>query len=166
MRTLVQLSLVEQYKRNEEKERLKAIIHEVVAPDEFNPSIIDLNFEAGAVIFTLDSVFSDDWFDTLRNGSYGHSWVLGYDTNNLRKKDKNKISMTIRGSESRDTVKSIVENVKSWVRDASREYSQAAKQHAIAEQRRREEARMAEIRRIEKETEMSSTINSLLKELL
>ena len=74
--------------------------------------------------------------------------------------------MPIRGSESKDTIKSLVSNVRDWAATVSREYSQAAKRQAIAEQRRKEEARIAEIKRIEKEAEMSSTINSVLKDLL
>ena len=63
-------------------------------------------------------------------------------------------------------IKAIVKNVKSWIDTVSRKYSQEAKRQAIAEQRRKEEARKAEIKRIEKEAEVNSTINAALKELL
>lgn len=158
--------LAEQYQREAEKERLKAVINEVVEPEKFDPSIQNIEFKNGYLHFTFDTVLPDDWFQFLRNGTYSHSWSLGYETTNLRKNSKNEISMPIRGSESKDTIKSLVSNVRDWAATVSREYSQAAKRQAIAEQRRKEEARIAEIKRIEKEAEMSSTINSVLKDLL
>lgn len=158
--------LAEQYQREAEKERLKAVINEVVEPEKFDPSIQNIEFKNGYLHFTFDTVLPDDWFQFLRNGTYSHSWSLGYETTNLRKNSKNEISMPIRGSESKDTIKSLVSNVRDWTATVSREYSQAAKCQAIAEQRRKEEARIAEIKRIEQEAEMSSTINSVLKDLL
>lgn len=74
--------------------------------------------------------------------------------------------MPLCAEESTSTIKTIVNYVKSWVDTVSRKYSQEAKRQAIAEQRRKEEARKAEIERIEKEAEVSSTINAVLKELL
>ena len=74
--------------------------------------------------------------------------------------------MSLRDDESKETITKIVKNVKSWVDIVSREYSQEAKRLAIAEQRKKEAARKAEIKRIEKEAEVSSTINAVLKELL
>lgn len=74
--------------------------------------------------------------------------------------------MPIRGSESQETIKSLVSNVKDWVKTVSKEYSDAAKRQAISEQKRLEEARLAEISRIEKEDALSQNLNSLLKDLL
>ena len=91
---------------------------------------------------------------------------MGYDCDRLRKIDKNTITMSLRDDESKETITKIVKNVKSWVDIVSREYSQEAKRLAIAEQRKKEAARKAEIKRIEKEAEVSSTINAVLKELL
>ena len=159
-------ALTELYKRELEKEKLKSTINEVVEPEAFNPSITNIEFKNGALLFTLDMIFPDELFHVLRNGTYSHSWTLGYDTGNLRKVNGNEVSMPIRGNESKDTIKSLVENVKSWIATVSREYSENAKRQAIAEQRRREEARVAEIERIERESAMNSTINSMLKDLL
>lgn len=74
--------------------------------------------------------------------------------------------MPLYAEESTSTIKTIVNYVKSWVDTVSRKYSQEAKRQAIAEQRRKEEARKAEIKRIEKELEVRSTINEVLKDLL
>lgn len=158
--------LAEQYQRNEEKERLKAVVNEVIEPEDFRPAIINMEFKNKVLYFTFDTVLPDDWFNVLTRGSYGHSWVMGYDCDRLRKIDKNTITMSLRDDESKETITKIVKNVKSWVDIVSREYSQEAKRLAIAEQRKKEAARKAEIKRIEKEAEVSSTINAVLKELL
>lgn len=158
--------LAEQYQRDAEKERLKSVINEVIEPEEFNPKIINLEFKNRGLYFVLDSVFPDDWFQKLAYGSYNCTYQMGYDHSKLRKIDKNTICMPIRGDESKETITQLVGYVKSWVSTVSREYSQAAKQQAIVEQRRKEEARTAEMKRIDKETEMNSTINSILKDLL
>ena len=92
--------------------------------------------------------------------------MTGYDCNRLQKLDKNTLFMPLHEEESTNTIKAIVKNAKSWIDTVSRKYSQEAKRQAIAEQRRKEEARKAEIKRIEKEAEVNSTINAALKELL
>lgn len=158
--------LAEQYRRETEKERLKAIINEVIEPENFDPSIQNIKFQNGCLHFTFDTVLPDDWFQMLKSGMYSHSCIMGYEPTTLRKTSKNEISMPIRGSEGQATIKSLVNNVKDWIATVSREYSQAAKSQAIADQRRKEEARIAEIERIEKEEQISSTINAVLKEVL
>ena len=102
----------------------------------------------------------------LTYGMYDHSCVMGYDCNRLQKLDKNTLLMPLHEEESTSTIKTIVNYVKSWVDTVSRKYLQEAKRQAIAEQRRKEEARKAEIKRIEKELEVRSTINEVLKDLL
>ena len=158
--------LTEQHKRHEETERLKAIINEIVVPEEFNPSIINLEFVNNGIHFIFDTVLPGDWFQTLAYGSYNRSWQMGYDANKLKKVNNNTISMPIRGNESAETIKTIVANVKDWIATVSIQYSQEAKRQAIAEQRRKEEARIAEIKRLEKEAEMSVSVNAVLKGLL
>ena len=158
--------LAEQYHREEEKERLKSVINEIVTPEEFNPSISNIEYKDGRLFFALDTVFPDDWFHLLTNGTYNRSYFLGYQPNNLRKESRNEISMPIRGSENKDFIRSLVGNIKDWVATASHQYSEEAKRKAIAEQRRKEDARMAEIKRIEKESEINSSINSILKDIL
>lgn len=158
--------LAEKYHREAEKERLNAIINEVIEPENFNPSIQNIEFKKGCLVFIFDAALPNDWFNLLRNGDYNHTCILGYDTTALRKNSENEISMPIRGSESGETIKSLVGYVKEWVATVSRIYSQKAKKRAIDEQRRKEEARLAELKRIEDEEKMSSTINSVLKDIL
>lgn len=158
--------LAEQHHRKEETERLKAIVNEVIEPEDFTPAIVDLEYKKGGLYFILNTVLPDDWFQMLAYGMYDHSCMMGYDCNRLQKLDKNTLFMPLHEEESTNTIKAIVKNVKSWIDTVSRKYSQEAKRQAIAEQRRKEEARKAEIKRIEKEAEVNSTINAALKELL
>lgn len=158
--------LAEQHHRKEETERLKAIVNEVIEPEDFTPAIVDLEYKKGGLYFILNTVLPDDWFRMLAYGMYDHSCIMGYDCNRLQKLDKNTLLMPLHEEESTNTIKAIVKNVKSWIDTVSRKYSQEAKRQAIAEQRRKEEARKAEIKRIEKEAEVNSTINAALKELL
>lgn len=158
--------LTEQHKRHKEAERLKAKVNEMVEPEVFNPSITNLEFINGSLVFTLDTVFTDDWFQILKNGNYSHSCVMGYDTYSLKKVSKSQISIPIRGTEGQDTIERVVGYIKEWVTTVSTEYSQQSKRQAIAKQRRKEEARIAEIKRLEQENEMNATINSVLKDLL
>ncbi len=158
--------LAEQHKHKKEAERLKSIINEIVEPEDFNPSIINIEYENKSLLFTLDCVFTDEWFQLLKNGNYIHSCYMGYDTFSLKKVSKNQFAMPIRGSESQSAIKQIVEFIKNWVKTVSKEYSLEAKRQAIAEQRRKEEARIAERNRIEKENEIRATINDVLKDLL
>lgn len=159
-------ALAEQYQRETEKERLQAIINDVIEPENFDPSIQNIEFKNGCLIFTFDAVLPSDWFQILKNGDYNHSCIMGYETYTLSENGKNQISLPIRGSENQDTIISLVNNVKDWVVTVTRKYSQEAKRKAIADQKRKEAARIAEIKRIEKEEKMSATINAVLKELL
>jgi len=158
--------LAERHQRNEEQERLKAIINEVVEPEDFKSTIIDLRFKDKGLQFIFDTVLPDEWFRILTCGSYSHSSLMSYGPHKLKRVDKNIITMPMNGEESKTTITSIVQYAKSWVTIVNQEYSRMIKNRAVAEQRRKEEARIAEIARIERETEMSLTINSVLKDLL
>ena len=131
--------LTEQYKRDKEKERLKTVVSDLVAPKEFKPSLINAEFKDNNLIFTLDANYPDEWFRILTNGSYDHSYLMGHDTNNLEQAGLNEFSMPLRGYESAETIKSIFNNVKDWIAKATFEYCRLIKNRAIEEQRRKEQ---------------------------
>lgn len=158
--------LAEYHKRNQEAERLKTVINEIVEPEEFNPKLINLEFVDNGLHFVFDSVLPAEWFQTLVYGSYDHGCLMSYDSDKLKKVNKNTISMPVRGNESKETITKIVKYVKDWVATVSRKYTLEAKRQAVAEQRRKEEARLSEIKRLEKENEMNITLNAVLKDLL
>ena len=158
--------LAEYHKRNQEAERLKTVINEIVEPEEFNPKLINLEFVDNGIHFVFDSVLPAEWFQTLVYGSYDHGCLMSYDSDKLKKINKNTISMPVRGNESKETITKIVEYVKDWVATVSREYTLEAKRQAVAEQRRKEDARLEEIKRLEKENELNVTLNAVLKDLL
>ncbi|GEM_PF-330925 len=158
--------LAELYQREAEKEKLKATINEVIEPENFDPSIQNVYPKNGRLHITFNTVLPDEWFWILRNGEYSHMHIMGYEPTTLQKNSENEISLPLKGGESQDIIKSLIRNVKEWSATVSREYSQELKRKAIAEQRKKEEARMKEIRRIEEEERMRSTINDVLKEIL
>ena len=158
--------LAEYHKRNQEAERLKTIINEIVEPEEFNPKLINLEFVDNGIHFVFDSVLPAEWLQTPVYGSYDHGCLMSYDSDKLKKINKNTISMPVRGNESKETITKIVEYVKDWVATVSRKYTLEAKRQAVAEQRRKEDARLEEIKRLEKENELNVTLNAVLKDLL
>lgn len=158
--------LAEYHKRNQEAERLKTVINEIVEPEEFNPKLINLEFVDNGIHFVFDSVLPAEWFQILVYGSYDHGCLMSYDSDKLKKINKNTISMPVRGNESKETITKIVEYIKDWVATVSRKYTLEAKRQAVAEQRRKEDARLEEIKRLEKENELNVTLNAVLKDLL
>jgi hypothetical protein len=91
---------------------------------------------------------------------------MGYEKDRLKRIDSKTIAMPTRGNPRDDTLKSVVNNVKEWVVIASREYLQQEKRKAIAEQKRKEAERAAQIQKIETEDEMNLKLNSILKDIL
>lgn len=158
--------LADLHKRNQEAERLKSVINELVEPEEFNPKLINLEFVDNGIHFVFDTVLPAEWFQILVYGSYDRSCLISYDNNRLKRINKNTISMPLYGHESKETIVKIVENAKDWFVAVSRKYTQETKQQAIVEQRKKEEARLAEIKRLEKESEINTTLNAVLKDLL
>ena len=74
--------------------------------------------------------------------------------------------MHIRESETENTIKSIVNNVKDWANTINREYSSNIKRKTENEYRRKEAERIAKIQELEKETEINSKISSILSDLI
>lgn len=160
------VALSEHYKRDNEKAKLKTVVNDVIEPEDFKPAIVNMDFKNNNLYFYFDSTLPEDWIQFLINGSYSHSAQIGYDNYNLKKHNNTTIYMPFHGSEREDTIKRVVGYVTQWVDTVNREYSQSVKRKAIEEQRKKEAARLAEIKRLEHEDQMNTTINSLLKELL
>ena len=158
--------LAENHKREQEKEKISSTIDEINAPQDFNPAIIDLGYKNNDLIITFDTDLPHEWFYLLTSERYSHSSRGGYEPHELCRESENSISMPIRGDEDQDFIKDLVRYIKSWVETTSREYSCQVKRNAVEKQRKKEEARLAEIKRLEQETKMSSTISSVLKDLL
>lgn len=158
--------LAENHKREKEKEKLTSIIDETISPEEFKPNIINLDYKNNELIITFDTVLPHEWFYLLTCEQYSHSSRWGYEPHNLCRENENSISMPIRGDENKEFIKDLVGYIKSWVEITSSEYSTKVKRSMIEAQRKKEKTRLEEIKRLEKEAEMSSTVNSVLKDLL
>ena len=153
----------EQYQRNEEKERLINIVNEYIEPSDFKTKIENIMYTNGKLHFVFDSVLPDEWYYTLTYGMYDHSCIMGYDCCELIKIDENTLTISLHGEESKDVIEKIIGNVMDWVNTVNNKYSQEIKKQAVAEQMRKEQRRLQEIRRIEKESEINLRISEVLK---
>ncbi len=153
--------LAEQYKLNEEKKKLQNKIEDAIMPEEFEVSIISKTYENGLLVFEFNRNLPNEWTSVLIHGSYDCSWMMGYEHAKLELIGSTKIGMPLRGSESEETLKTIISNVQGWVTEVNRQYNQAIKIRVMQEQRRKEDARKAEIKRLEQ----ADTISSILAKL-
>lgn len=158
--------LAEVHHKEQEKIKLQSVVNEMITPDEFEAKIINIEYKSGFLVFTFDQNLPEEWLQSIIYGNYSHSYMLGYDNNNLQKASRNSLRMQIRGSETENTIKSIVGNVKDWVKTINREYSSDVKRQIESEYRRKEAERISKIQELEKETEKSSKINSILSDLI
>lgn len=154
--------LAERNKKEKEKARLQSVINELIDPGEFEAKIIKREYKDGELIFAFDTVLPNEWYQFIAFGSYSCSWMMGYEHEKLKKISNNELAMPLHRTENADSVKSIMDNVKDWVRTTNHTYSQNQKRKALAEHQRKEAERKAEIDRIEKETAFASMISELL----
>ena len=152
----------EKHNREKEKVRLQSIVNELITPGEFEATIVKKEYRDGELVFIFDKVLPEDWYQFIAFGSYTCSYMMGYGHERLRKNGPNELAMPLRKSESENDLKSIIENVGNWVHTANQTYNQEQKRKALAEQKRKETARKAEIERIEKEAAFSAMISNLL----
>lgn len=153
--------LAENYKREVEKKKLQAIVNELTAPDEFKATIIAKSYVDGFLVFEFNQNLPVDWTNTLIGGSYGCSYMWGYEHQKLKQFSSTKLGMPLRGNEDEKILKTIISYVQEWVSTMNYLYNEALQTHAREEQQRKEKVRKAEIEKLEKE----SAINSLLAKL-
>lgn len=143
----------EQHQRDQEKLRLQKVVDEATNPDDFNATIIKKDFINGSIVFTLDRELPAAWFQILSSGHFGgYSSLSGYGPERLKKDGIYAISMSLRGTESSNNVRKIVENVIDWISKANITYSAHIKHLAQQEQQKKEAARKAEIENLERES--------------
>lgn len=154
--------LAQKHNNNNDIKQLEETSFELQQPEDYEPKVISIRYEKDNLIFELDKTVNADWLQVITNGAYTHSFVMGYDTNKLRKHKNNMIAMPMRLNESQNTIKSIVENVKSWITMSNGLYRDATIQRLMNEQAEKERARLDEIKRLEKVNEMSDFLSTLL----
>ena len=158
--------LAEAHHKEQEKIKLQSVVNEMIAPDEFEAKIINIEYKDGCLVFTYDKILPIAWTDTMLYGSYPHSAVIGYEHEKLKKVDGKTLRMDLKGREDEDFIKRLVGYVKNWTATVNREYTGSIKQLVLDEYTRKERKRIDQIEKMEKENKMSSKISSMLSELL
>lgn len=153
--------LAEKYQNEQEKKKLQSKIDDTIIPEEFEVKIISKSYEDGLLVFEFNRSLPHEWTSILVHGSYNCSYRMGYGHEKLELIGSTKIGMPLRGSESEETLKTIVSNVQGWVSEVNLQYNQELKRRARIEQQRKEDARKAEIKRLEQ----VDTISSILAKL-
>ena len=164
---LTEIKVREQnYKKTKEKEKLQSSAIQITNVESFEANVVDIKYENNKLIFYFDTTLPDDWVHMIKFDSYSATFMMSYDKNLLQRVGKNGLSMRLLGRETADTIKNIVKYLREWVSAVNARYSSQLKRNAEREQRQKEEARLAEIKRLEKEIQMNNDINAYLAELL
>lgn len=152
----------ERHKREEEKKKLQTIIDDVADPGAFTAAIVKKELINGQLVFWFDRELPRDWFSILSSGRLGsYSAVCGYGPEELEMYQRTGIAMPLRGYESPDNVKNIVQNIVDWIPKANAHYTAYLKQVARQKQREDEAKRKAEIERLERENAISDILAGL-----
>lgn len=159
---LTEMGVLATRQKNEaEAKRLREMSISLKKPEEYNPKVVAIKYDSGNLLFELDQTIIDEWFATLAYGSYSHTSVLGYDTNRLKKNGRNVLAMPLRGNVSQETVKDIVNYLKDWIKKANDIYKESEKRLLEREQREKEQQRLLEIQRIERENSLNDFLATL-----
>lgn len=164
---LTEIKVREQnYKKTKEKERLLSSVIQIANVESFEANVVDVKYENNKLIFYFNTDLPDDWVHMIKFDSYSATFMMNYDKNLLQRVGRNGLSMRLLGRETTDTIKTIVLYLKQWVSAVNTMYSSQLKRNAEYKQRQKEEIRLAEIKRLEKEVQMNKDINAYLAELL
>lgn len=153
--------LAEKYKHDKEKTVLQNKVNELTLPNEFRPKVIGKYYENGLLVFEFDQRLPSEWINVLISGSYNCSYRIGYEHERLEQIGSTRLGMPLRGSESEDTLRSIVQNMQQWITEVNVQYNHALKIRAKEEQQRKENERKAEIKRLEEIDSISSILSNL-----
>ena len=113
------------------------------------------------MLFELDQPVKKEWFQIIAYESYSHTSVMGYETNRLKIYGENILAMPMRVDESQSTIKDVVANTKDWIISTNGIYKNKMMQQLKNEQREKEQKRLAEIEKLEKENNMIDFLSSL-----
>jgi len=161
---LMELKILAEKQRNDEKiDELKAIdYYRNLENDECEkPSFEDIDFANNRLIFKLSNIMPVEWFNYLTNDNYSHRSLMGYEPSKFSGKDDT-IMVSLRTGESESSIKSIVEYAKSWLPIVTAGYNANRKSERMRIIRDREQARIAELQKLEKENVIKKSIKNLL----
>ena len=150
--------LAEKHANQKELTRLGNVIEDMVLPKKVNLSLIDKRFENSCLIFVMDQDVPEEWFSIMRDGSFSHTSVWGYDTHSLNNTRGQEIIMPIAGNENVSVFSDIVKNFKEWIPIVNAKYNEAMEVKARQRQREAEESRKSEIAQIERKNAINQAL--------
>ncbi len=152
----------ERAKNEQEIIRLRAVVIDEAAPEEFEASVINKEYKDDSLFFILDHEVPHEWFQILSNGRFGnHNEVVGYGPERLSLDGKSILCMAMHRGANVDTITLTVRNVIDWVKKTNIAYSSYIKQVAQEKQRQKEEQRKTEIERLERENNIQEILAQL-----
>lgn len=153
--------LAEKHANQKELTRLGNVIEDMVLPKKVNLSLIDKRFENSCLIFVMDQDVPEEWFSIMRDGSFSHTSVWGYDTHSLNKTVGHEIIMPIAGNENVSVFGDIVKNFKEWIPIVNAKYNETMEVKARQRQREAEESRKSEIARLERKNAINQALSQM-----
>ena len=150
------------YEKENQIKRLENIEVSLENPAEYNPSITNIEYENGSIIFELDTKINRKWLDILCAGHFGHNSFLEYDTYKLNYKSYTKLEMPVRKGENKDTIVNTAKYVKEWILNASIIYNNQIKNEQEELKRKREAERIQEIEKNKNEISVNSMLSDLV----
>lgn len=144
-----------------ESKKLKEKSFAIKELEEYNPKVVTIKYSDGKLLFEIDQPVKKEWFQIIAYESYSHTSVMGYETNRLKIYGENILAMPMRVDESQSTIKDVVANTKDWIISTNGIYKNKMMQQLKNEQREKEQKRLAEIEKLEKENNMIDFLSSL-----
>ena len=153
--------LAEKQKNELEVERLKNLAISIQKPKDYNPEVTAIKYENGKLLFELNQSVKLEWFEIISSGAYSHTALMRYETNKLQRYGDNMLAMPMQISETQSTIKSLVGYVKEWIHIANSIFNKVVLERIEAERRAKEQQRLKEIEKLEKENKMRDFLSSL-----
>ena len=144
-----------------EADRIQKQIKAINAPAELNLEVINISFEDGILRFEMSAFVPREWMGIIKNQEFTHTSVVGYEKTKLFQYSENGIGMPLKGQESDDLIRRIINNFKDWVTTVNGDYNRTQKIRIDMEIQEAERKRQTELNKIAE----AKRINSLLSKL-
>lgn len=151
----------EQANFEKEKKRLQQTVIKMEGVDESNYSVISVKYDKGRLMFDLGKRINDMWLQVLNNELGSYTSILGYGPEKVSKMGDSVLVMPLSSGEQESTIRSIVGNVKDWVRKANPIYNSKMKRQAELELKAKEQEKARRLKEMEQENRMKEFVASL-----
>lgn len=129
------------------------------------PTIRDSGYDKGELKVYLDGIdhyWFEVWFGILQEGRYMHTATMGFEPHRLRRYPPDCIAMPISSSTTLGyNLKSIAQNMKDWIKGATRIFNEERHAEHIREENERRQKTEAKIQQLKREAEMREAVKGL-----